>query len=117
MVADYMLKPLQGKKFIQFRKTIMNLPNDYKDDDDHNKDDKPPSTGQPECVGKVVSSTGTMVRPNKKTKFDHSGTMTKKTQTGPLSVEGTRGGSKKVLKKNSSLQGDVTMGTRAHARG
>ena len=25
MVADYFTKPLQGKKFFQFRKTIMNL--------------------------------------------------------------------------------------------
>ena len=25
MVADYFTKPLQGKKFLQFRKTIMNL--------------------------------------------------------------------------------------------
>ena len=26
MVTDFFTKPLQGKKFLQFRKTIMNLP-------------------------------------------------------------------------------------------
>jgi hypothetical protein len=35
MTADYMSKPLQGKKFQKFRQAIMNLP----------------SVGQQECVG------------------------------------------------------------------
>ena len=32
MLADYMTKPLQGKKFVKFRKDIMNIPHDQESD-------------------------------------------------------------------------------------